>query len=921
MVFPGRRMMGRSSNREGKESLLIPSASTIGSPRYVESSSASSFEEAMVATATASRIHRTANVNSRMGPSSQFMPQHNPYGSKANIKEEISPEEGVLQFVPAFDESAHAQQPQPRPTNIDTSWDAILEEGAAAFPQQSRLAGAQSEVAGLSGSSSRFRRKAQSTAGQPDSQPNRSKSKEPRSKGKVARLASLFSSKESKTSSFHKMNSQQNTTDVTFPNSPSRSSSSGEYVNWPNTLNKQGDTVAIQPSYEENNGLLPINDAEYEDAQARKEMQEWMDSPAFQDISGVMPDPVGDKADDSIYFEDEHKSTSSPANDNNLYPINRAGGVEGDSHTASPERSIRSKSSSAYFSNDVRPMAFPTFGQEGDPRRKQAAAGVMRRVDPQAPTLDRLALNNSLTPPHRTFHAESARGYRGLLDKTQEVPNLMDDMDSDSMTSSRTSSAVPSYATGPAPYNNYSSRPQGMASVLEDTEVMPRDSDSDVFDEISKFSYSIGESEPFEGLSSDSKTTQYELRNSRSNQSVMERSKATLREMRNTTSSVEMRHQEQNSGNAPSKYDLKVVLLGGGLSTIKTTTDDFKNRMAASDFDDCLTNSDIDQYGNTKLPSFKEMAAAGRGVNDSASVVDFSLSLDQSRISKDDTDLSFATFDNEFQRATPVDTSAATNLSNESSYKDDESAFFSDFYSGDEVEFEGDLQKYYVQPSSVKTLVRKYRKMCRSTLSQCMNYDEVDMVEDEKKVFALFEMRSRIMEKDIERGLERRGGTVVVDDIVTTPYYRKAMRIRDAVIVSKAWRDGASPMDVINTARLTQRAERSYFIERPVWQPDHRSRNCSFNDPSWDAEFDTPQYAWEEVTWVDDTEFLQYRCPSLGSRSLRGTEMFTIGDCQSILLKLTNESCIVSHNAESAIAFLDIPGTYLTLCCYTRRTM
>ena len=151
----------------------------------------------------------------------------------------------------------------------------------------------------------------------------------------------------------------------------------------------------------------------------------------------------------------------------------------------------------------------------------------------------------------------------------------------------------------------------------------------------------------------------------------------------------------------------------------------------------------------------------------------------------------------------------------------------------------------------------------------------------------------------MERCLERRGGTSVVDDIVTTPYHRKAMRIRDAVIVSKAWRDGASPMDVINTAHLTQRAERSYFIKRPVWQPDYRSHTASFNDPSWQADFDTPQYSWEEVTWVDDTDFMQYSCPSLGPRRLRGTEMFTIGDCQSILLKLTNESCIVTQVAVS----------------------
>ena len=48
------------------------------------------------------------------------------------------------------------------------------------------------------------------------------------------------------------------------------------------------------------------------------------------------------------------------------------------------------------------------------------------------------------------------------------------------------------------------------------------------------------------------------------------------------------------------------------------------------------------------------------------------------------------------------------------------------------------------------------------------------------------------------------------------------------------------------------------------------------------------RYVWEPVNWVDDTDFMQYRCPSLGGRHMSGFEMFTVGDCQSILLKLTN---------------------------------
>lgn len=936
MPFSSRLMMGRSS-RDRKESLLMkPNASvrTNGSGHYHHGSihhsdSTSSGSDAPYEQAKMINTTRSSNFtasDSRQKSDNRCVPQYPPV-----VKEEIPATESVMQFVPAFDEQ-------------DTSWDAILNEGAAAFPQ-SRRTGAKSEVAGLSGTTSRFRRKALSTVGDPlqqqkqqqqhhsqSQQPQRPKVAESRSssRSKVARLASLFSSRDSKTApvkpfTSNKKASPQNTTDYTLPSSPSRSSSSGGYVNWPNTLDKRGEPVVVQSSYEENEIQqnhrhgLPVDVAVYEDLQAQQEMQEWMESPAFQDISGVTPDPTGEKADDSVYFEEEHKeepplhlehNCSRNPSRNHSFSNQRNGWREGDSHATSPSRSIRSKTSSAYFDNDVRPMAFPTFGESGDPRRKQAAAGVMRRVDPnapivpQAPTEEALAINNSLSPPHRTFHADTARGYRGLLDPSQEVPNLMDGADSDSLSSSRASSAVPSNATGPAP-NNQSSKSMGLSMPRVHEEDMLRDCDSDVFDEISK--YSIEQSELFDGISqSDSKTTSnYEVRealpyNSGRDQSVMEKSKATLREMRNTAPSVERRHQPQNqdtqSRTKPAaRGDMKVVLLGGGLTTIQTTTDSFSNRITATDFDECLTNSDIDEYGGTKLPSFREMTAAGRGVNDSASIVDHSVSVDQSGASKDETDLSFTTFGHEFQKydvcTSPVNNTNATNVSTESSYRDDESAFFSDFYSGDEVEFEGDLSKYYVQPSSVKALVRKYRKMCRSTLSNCTNYDDLDKAEDEKKIFALSEMRSRVMEKDIERGLERRGGTSVVDDIVTTPYYRKAMRIRDAVIVSKAWRDGASPMDVINTAHLTQRTEQSYFIKRPIWKADPHSRNA-FNDPSWHADFDMQQCSWEEVTWVDDTDFMQYSCPSLGPRRLRGTEMFTIGDCQSILLKLTNESCM-----------------------------
>jgi len=175
---------------------------------------------------------------------------------------------------------------------------------------------------------------------------------------------------------------------------------------------------------------------------------------------------------------------------------------------------------------------------------------------------------------------------------------------------------------------------------------------------------------------------------------------------------------------------------------------------------------------------------------------------------------------------------------------------------------------FYIPADQVRKLVRKYRKM--TTLRASYPDADVDVEEDAKKAFALFEMRSRIMETDIDRGLERTGGTVPVDDLVTTPYAMAATRIRDAVVVSKAWRDGATPRDVITASLLTRRSERTYYIQRK----DDYGRS-----------------AYEEVQWLDDTDFAQLRCPSLGPRCMRGFEMFTIGDCQSILLKLTHERC------------------------------
>lgn len=294
--------------------------------------------------------------------------------------------------------------------------------------------------------------------------------------------------------------------------------------------------------------------------------------------------------------------------------------------------------------------------------------------------------------------------------------------------------------------------------------------------------------------------------------------------------------------------DFSMVSLGGGLTVIQTSAEGFFNRKTASDYDDQLTNSECDQHGYAHIPSFHEMVAKGRKATDS------SLHGIQGN------------FNSTPKTITPSRSTAE--ISRFSS--DEESSLFTNPYQ-DEMDYLGDLSDYYIDPNYTKKLVRRYRRLSQQ-FEENVSLGELEKADDENKAFALFEMRSRIMEKDIERGLERRGGTAVVDDIVTTPYYRKGLRVRDACIVSKAWRDGVVPTDIRNAAVLTRRSESTYYIRRTVANR---------------------RYTWEAVNWVDDTDFMQYWCPSLGGRHMRGFEMFTIGDCQSILLKLTNEQCEV----------------------------
>ena len=455
-----------------------------------------------------------------------------------------------------------------------------------------------------------------------------------------------------------------------------------------------------------------------------------------------------------------------------------------------------------------------------------------------APTREALAANDQKSPPLRTF--SNSQGFRGLMDKTRDVPCLMDDADSESMNSSKAPSTFSSM-------NHSSSNPDPPARSFGDFGMSPRrlvafgeqdtfheqqsgDDDSDVFDGVS-----ARESDVFDDLSH---------LDARSRSSLSPR-----RSARSRGSYPESIAEEEDE-------DVQIVLLGGGLTAIQTNKKDFADRKTASDYDDNLTNSDIDQFGFAATPAFEKMVVAG--LKQSSSLLGIQTNFGSPA---------------EDKRELGSSGSAAS--------------LFADPYDHDRASpYYGGLSEYAIDPEHMKLLVRTYRKFS-DKVNMSITLEEFEKEEDEHRAFALFEMRSRIMEKDIERGLERRGGTAVADDSVLTEYNRTAHRIRDAVIVSKAWRDGASPKDVITAAMLTRRHDHTYYIRRP----SHRVNESVLSQGNFFPSSSSQDW-WEPVEWMDDTSFAQFRCPSLGFRHMRGVELFTIGDCQSMLLKLTNERCV-----------------------------
>jgi len=535
------------------------------------------------------------------------------------------------------------------------------------------------------------------------------------------KVASMFSSRANPVVVPHKASTP-------VPSSPVRSESSSNYVGWPGTQDKQGATVLAESSYEESSEAS----SRLVDEQDKIHRMQAFQTPRMGPGSDVSND---------------------------------------------------SKTSSAYFNpGEIQAIrkgnASQIYGQNN--KNRLAAAAVMRRFSssqqPVQPlTEEALAMNDRYTAPSRNYTNGAATGYRGLLDKTKDVPALLDDA------SSQGTSAYSSGGSRQTEYTNTDYRQQRQTH-REQRPVRTIDEGD--------------EPEAVLGASA---------------RSSMER--------------------------------LNLALLGGGLTTIQTTTGDFSNRRTAEDFDEALTNSDYDENGFVKIPAFHEMLSAGMNKND-RSFTPQSLHFVPRQVHQQQI------------RSTP----SMNNFN-----------FASGQYNNTEPAV--DFSQYYIHPDEMQMVVKKFRKISDARCRH-FDYEDLEREEDATKAFALSEMRSRIMEKDIERGLERRGGTTAVDDIVTTNYHKAALRVRDAVIVAKAWRDGATPQDIINTSILTRRDMHSYYI--PRYNPNLRGRS---------------KYTWEEVAWVDDNALSQYRCHSLGPRHLKGVEMFTIGDCQSILLKLSNERC------------------------------
>ena len=696
---------------------------------------------------------------------------------------------------------------------------------------------------------------------------------------RVARLASLFSSRVVVTTS----ESTPPLSPSPSPLSPSRSVSSTDYVGWPGTQDKQGVTVVAETSFEESDvNVRQIEGYQREMEQnAEKEILRWCDDDSeVISISENSNSPVksfrlGTQLDRDI-IEDEHLTPDNAIRTTVARFDSKAGAkvkniAEGKistehwDDTLSDLSTSYSKTSSAYLNPKEVQAIQDTKQLFGINKNRLVAATVMRRClsssgkarqskiqqqhkQPlQSLTEETLAMKDHFSPPARNFNTV---GFRGLLDRTQDVPNLMDETQSESTSVLSASTSRRSSVFDQGPAGRY-----GCYTGNEESSKLDQDSSSSSCSPLPPSIYN--------------RRNQRRKQNRQQHVTIIEENCNKIDVESDVFDGISNKSHQQNINTGTlerattraSMDKINLALLGGGLTAIQTTTGDFTNRKTASDFDETLTNSDYDQYGFAKIPAFHEMAVAGMSHHDRS-------------ISSQSLSFSILTSPKKTKHRSQNQNNRVPKEDSDGNGSDDELHTWDHHLSiKSSPERINDFSDYYVPPQDMQILVKKFRKISQTRFPR-LGYEDLEKEEDSTKAFALSEMRSRIMEKDIERGLERRGGTTVVDDIVMTSYNKAALRVRDAVIVAKAWRDGVLPQDIINTSNLTRRTERCYCIPRL----EMTSRGAS-------------KYTWEEVNWIDDNELSRFRCHSIGPRHLKGVEMFTIGDCQSILLKLCNDRC------------------------------
>ena len=490
----------------------------------------------------------------------------------------------------------------------------------------------------------------------------------------------------------------------------------------------------------------------------------------------------------SFEFEEQNLNHSFPGAKGRGSSPHHQRRVSDQMHKAPPQidtsASLRRVQSAGRSVSSISRKTTPTYSLASPSTHSQSSSirlseAALKQKDLSSPSLQNVA------------HGANVKGYRGFINKTADVPNLMDDMES--VTSASTMGT-----------NRRHDR---------------SDVESDVFDGVSSV-----HSNYIQHVKTDkreSPTTQW------------------------------LRSYVPNE--IPEETEMNVVQLKKTISSIQTTAEAFEQRRTSVEFDAALTESDTDyERSNDRRSSRQSSNAIIPGHYDPiiAQNTRPQIADDSSHTSHDSTD------------------------SVSQSYS--EASFVS-----------YDLSEYAIDSTQVSKLVKAYRNFSQLSNGSAQFPSEE---EDSKKAFALFEMRSRIMETDLERGFDRAGGTVCVDDIVLTSFYKASCRVRDAVIVSKAWRDGASPQDARTALNLTR--GHHHYIKRSSRIIHSTGSASSDSQGSFDTTCSHLHISLERVGWIDDTEFSLIRY--FGATNLRGSDIFTVGDCQSMLLKLTHEQCEVS---------------------------